>query len=222
MMNKRTGVVVLGLAGLLLCGSVLGGCAGATIAMKEKLGYAKREQLVSQVQDARDEQEEAKEQFATTLEEFKALTGYDGGDLEGMYKKLKRELERSEAAAGDVRGKVRGIERVASALFGEWERELDEYESASLRRASEDQLGDTRDRYGQLITAMKDAESRMQPVLGAFNDQVLFLKHNLNARAIASLDRTVLELEGEVDRLIAEMNASIAEANSFIESMNAG
>lgn len=220
--RNRTVLLALGGALLIVGGSLLSGCAGATIAMKEKLGYAKREQLVSQVQDARDEQEEAKEQFATTLDEFKALTGYDGGDLEGTYNTLKRELARSESAAGDVRGRIRGIERVASALFGEWERELDQYDSASLRRASEQQLRDTEDRYGQLIGAMKDAESRMQPVLSAFNDQVLFLKHNLNARAIASLDATVLELEGEVDRLIEEMNASIAEANSFIESMNAG
>ncbi len=199
-----------------------GGCAGTTIAVKEKLGYAKREQLVDQVQDARDEQEEAREQFATTLEEFKALTGYDGGELEKVYNRLNRQLERSADAADDVRGRIRGIERVADALFSEWERELDEYQTASLRRASEEQLGATKERYGQLIRAMKDAEARMDPVLAAFNDQVLFLKHNLNARAIASLDSTVLELEGEVTRLIEEMNASIAEANAFIESMNAG
>ena len=208
-------MVVLGVAPLL-------GCAGTTIAVKERLGYAKREQLVDQVQDARDEQEEAREQFATTLDEFKSLTGYDGGDLEKTYNRLKKELSRSEDAAGDVKGRIRGIERVAEALFSEWEGELDQFESAALRRASEDQLDATRDRYGQLIRAMKDAESRMDPVLRAFNDQVLFLKHNLNARAIASLDSTVLELEGEVDRLIEEMNASIAEANAFIESMNAG
>lgn len=200
----------------------LSGCAGTTIAMKEKFGYAKREQLVDQVQDARDEQEEAREQFATTLEEFKALTGFDGGNLEKTYNTLKRELERSESAAGDVSGRIRSVERVAEALFREWDGELDAYESATLRRASEDQLNDTRDRYDQLIRAMGDAESRMEPVLSAFRDQVLFLKHNLNARAIASLDATVLELEGEVDRLIEEMNASIAEANAFIESMNAG
>jgi hypothetical protein len=219
---RALAAVGVGLGVSVGAGGLLAGCAGTTIAVKEKLGYAKREQLVDRVQEARDEQEEAREQFATTLEEFKALTGYDGGDLEKTYNRLKKELSRSEGAAGDVRGRIRGIERVADALFGEWENELDQYESASLRRASEDQLEDTRDRYGQLIDAMKDAESRMGPVLSAFNDQVLFLKHNLNARAIASLDRTVLELEGEVDRLIEEMNASIAEANAFIESMNAG
>ena len=214
-------VVVIGLVGASIA-APLAGCAGTTIAVMERLGYAKREQLVDRVQDARDEQEEAREQFATTLDEFKALTGYDGGDLEKVYSRLKRELGRSEDAASDVEGRIRGIERVADALFAEWEGELDQFESASLRRASEDQLNATRDRYGQLIRAMKDAESRMGPVLGAFNDQVLFLKHNLNARAIASLDSTVLELEGEVDRLIEEMNASIAEANAFIESMDAG
>jgi hypothetical protein len=225
--RKGTGMrtvrcVVFGLVGFACAFGALAGCAGTTIAVKEKLGYAKREQLVDQVQDARDEQEEAREQFATTLEEFKALTGYDGGELEQVYNRLSRQLDRSAGAADDVRGRIRGIERVADALFGEWERELDEYQTASLRRASEEQLEATKERYGQLIRAMKDAESRMDPVLAAFNDQVLFLKHNLNARAIASLDSTVLELEGEVTRLIEEMNASIAEANAFIESMNAG
>lgn len=198
------------------------GCSSTAIAVKERLGYAKREQLVDQVQEARDEQEEAKEQFATTLEEFKSLTGFDGGDLEKTYKTLNKQLGRSEDAAGDVRGRIKGIERVASALFREWEAELAQYSTPALRDASEAQLRDTEARYDQLISAMKDAESRMDPVLAAFSDQVLFLKHNLNARAIASLDRTVLELEGEVDRLIAEMNASIAEANAFIEAMGEG
>jgi hypothetical protein len=59
----------------------------------------------------------------------------------------------------------------------------------------------------------------MTPVLSAFKDQVLFLKHNLNARAVASLSDTVKGIEGDVGRLIAEMNASIAEANQFIEQM---
>ena len=207
---------------VLMIGMPLAGCSSTGIALREQMGYAKREQLVDRVQDARDEQEEAKEQFASTLEEFKSLTGFDGGDLEKTYSRLKRESDRSEDAADDVRGRIKGIERVADAMFSEWERELDEYQTESLRSASEAQLRDTRTRYGQLIRAMKDAESRMDPVLAAFNDQVLFLKHNLNARAIASLDDTVLELEGEVDRLIEEMNASIGEANAFIESMGKG
>lgn len=200
--------------------SPLIGCASTTMAVKEKFGYAKREQLVDEVKDARDEQQQAKNQFATTLEEFKALTGFEGGDLEKKYNRLNKQLERSESQADDVRGKIKSVERIATAMFREWEQELTQYQSDTLRTASAEQLQITRTRYNQLLDAMKSAESRMDPVLAAFNDQVLFLKHNLNARAIASLESTVTELETEIARLIDEMNASIDEANAFIEGMS--
>ncbi|MFK7884307.1 MAG: DUF2959 domain-containing protein [Phycisphaerales bacterium] len=196
------------------------GCASTSMAVKEKFGYAKREQLVDEVKDARDEQQQAKNQFASTLEEFKALTGFEGGDLEKKYNTLNKQLDRSRSQADDVRGKIKSVERIATAMFREWEQELTQYSSDTLRTASAEQLQLTRSRYNQLLDAMKSAESRMDPVLAAFNDQVLFLKHNLNARAIASLESTVTELEGEITRLIDEMNISIDEANAFIEGMS--
>lgn len=200
--------------------SALTGCRTASIAVKEQFGYAKREQLVDKVEDARDEQEEAKEQFATTLDRFKALTGFDGGDLERTYSALSREYDRSRDQAEDVRERIDDVEAVANALFSEWSAELEQYSSQELRRASEASLAETRRRYDELLSAMKQAEQRMDPVLAAFGDQVLFLKHNLNARAIASLDLTVRSLETEIQRLIDDMNASIAEADAFIASLN--
>ncbi len=213
-MPARTTPILLALAALL---ALAPGCSG--IAIREKLGYAKREQLVSRVEETRDAQESAKTQFASTLEELQSLSGVDGGELESAYSRLRRELERSESRAESVRERIRAVERVGEALFEEWEDELGEYESADLRRASEAQLDATRDRYEELTRAMRRAESKMEPVLAAFGDQVLFLKHNLNARAVASLDRTVADLEGEIAALIADMEASIAEANSFIDEM---
>jgi hypothetical protein len=196
-----------------------GGCASTSIALKEQLGYAKRDQLVDGVQKARDAQEEAKEQFASALEEFIAVTKVDTGELEPTYKRLSAELKTSEDRAEKVHDRVRSVERVADALFREWEKELAAYSSDSLRASSRQQLEATRDQYGTLLTAMKKAEGKMEPVLTAFSDQVLFLKHNLNARAIASLEGTVGELEKEIGALIRDMEASIAEANAFIDSM---
>lgn len=195
------------------------GCASTGIAIREQLGFPKREQLVSRVQDARDEQEKAKAQFATTLDEFQALTGFEGGDMEALYRRLQREQERSESRAEKVSKRIEDVQRVAEALFEEWEEELDEYQSTDLRRASEDQLDRTRDRYTQLLAAMQRVEASMEPVLRAFADQTLFLKHNLNARAIASLEGTVAGLTDEVAELIDQMEASIAEANIFIEEL---
>ena len=203
-------------------GLVLPGCASTGIAIREKFGYAKREQLVDRVESARDSQDAAKEQFADALEEFLAVTGADTGDLEDRYASLKRAYDRSESKAETVRDRIRSVERVADALFKEWEQELGQYESESLRAASRAQLSDTRSQYDALISVMRRAESRMDPVLRAFSDQVLFLKHNLNARAISSLRTTAAGIESDVATLIEEMNRSIAEADAFIKDMNAG
>ncbi len=197
----------------------LTGCASATIKVKESLGIAKREQLVSEVKDARNAQQQAKEQFSTTLSEFKALTGYDGGDLERRYNRLNDQARRAHDRADTVSRRIESVERIANAMFREWDQELTQYSSQSLKDASAEQLAATRARYRQLLEAMKAAEASMKPVLRAFDDQVLFLKHNLNARAIASLQTTVAELETEIGRLIDEMNASIDQANAFIRGM---
>ncbi len=150
MLERRTLLVPVLVA--LLTG--LGACASTRIAVAERFGYAKREQLVDRVQEARDDQEEAKEQFATALDEFLSLPDVDAGELEGTYRELQRQLERSEDRAKDVRDRITSVERVATALFKEWERELDEYESAALRDASARQLRDTRSLYDRLIAKM--------------------------------------------------------------------
>jgi hypothetical protein len=66
---------------------------------------------------------------------------------------------------------------------------------------------------------MKRAESKIAPVLSAFRDQVLFLKHNLNAQAVASLREELVSVEADIASLIKEMEASIAEADAFIGAM---
>ena len=214
-------VVTQCLALLSLC-TLLTACSDVYYGTWEKLGYHKRDIMVERVQEARDDQEEAKEQFATALEQFSAMFDFDGGELQDKYELLKDELEASEAKAGAVTGRIDSVESVAEALFAEWEEELDQYTNDDLRRASEKQLRQTRRRYDQMIKAMRKAEASMQPVLATFRDQVLFLKHNLNARAIASIEGEAGILEADVARLIKEMEASIKEADEFIESMGVG
>ncbi len=197
----------------------LASCSKVYYGTWEALGVHKRDIMVERVQEARDDQEEAKEQFASALEKFSAMFEFEGGELEDKYKALKSELDDSESKAAAVKGRIDSVENVSEALFAEWTSELDQYSNADLRAASEKQLRQTRKKYDQMIAAMRKAESKMEPVLAAFRDQVLFLKHNLNARAIASIEGTAGELETDVARLIEEMEASIKEADEFIASM---
>lgn len=195
------------------------GCDTAYYKTMETFGRHKRDILVDRVADARDAQNEAKEQFVNALEQFSSVVNFEGGDLEDKYKILSREYDRSEARAEAVRERIREVKAVSEDLFSEWEDELDEYSSASLRRSSEQTLRETRKRYEQMIDAMARAESKIEPVLSAFGDQVLFLKHNLNARAVASLQDELVSVESEIASLVQEMERSINEANAFIQEM---
>lgn len=186
----------------------------------EKFGYAKRERLVDNVKAARQEQVEAKKEFASALEQFKSVVNFKGGDLEGVYNKLNKEYQRCEGQAGQVRGKIQSVKNVSKALFTEWEGEVAQIkDDASLQRQSRDLLDRTRGNYKEMIDRMDTAAASMDPVLTKFKNRVLFLKANLNAQAIASLKGTELELGGDIDKLIREMQASIDEADQFIEGI---
>ncbi len=197
------------------------GCSSMNYAIREKFGQHKREILVDRVEDAKESQEAAKAEFVDALTQFKAVTGYRGGKLERKYEEIKGSYDNCATRAKDVSDRIAAIEDVAGALFREWKQELSQYTSAGLRQASERQLAQTRASYDRLIAAMRTAESRMQPVLNTFRDQVLFLKHNLNAQAIASLADVSVELQGDVDRLIRDMQIAIDGATRFIEQMQA-
>jgi len=196
-------------------------CQTAYYGAMEKLGYEKRDILVSRVDNARDAQQEAKEQFQDALQQFIAVTNYSGGQLEEQYNQLKGEFEESEARANDVRKRIDDVERVADDLFAEWSSELDEYTNSEMRRASKRQLDATQTRCQKLIGVMNRAEKKLDPVLAAFRDRVLFLKHNLNASAVASLRGERAKVESDIGALIADMNRSIAEADAFIKEMSA-
>ncbi|HSF08551.1 MAG TPA: DUF2959 domain-containing protein [Nitrospirales bacterium] len=195
------------------------GCQSIYYDAMEKIGYHKRDLLVSDVKKARDAQQEAKEQFKSALDRFTKTLNIEGGELQDKYDVLNAEYEQSEAKAQAVRDRIASVEDVSEALFDEWEAELKEYSSTALRKNSQKQLTQTRTQYAQLIKAMKRAETKMDPVLAKFKDQVLFLKHNLNAQAIASLKSELVSVEGNIASLIKEMEASIKEADSFIASM---
>jgi chromosome segregation ATPase len=197
-------------------------CQSAYYKTMEKLGVEKRDILVSRVEDARNVQEEAKDQFNTALERFSAVVNFQGGELEARYNQLKTEFERCESRSRDVTDRINAVEDVADDLFEEWEAELAQYSNAGLRRSSEQKMEQTRRHYERLIRAMRKAEAKINPVLSAFRDQVLFLKHNLNARAIASLHDEMVTVKADVARLVREMEASITEADEFIRAMGQG
>ncbi len=204
---------------LFFCLVLLGACSSAYYKTMESIGIEKRDILVDRVEEARDAQDDASEQFASALDQFRATVQFDGGDLEEIYDRLNSEYEKSVSESEAVSSRIDSVESVAEDLFKEWEAELDEYSRADLRRESATLLNATRNRYSQLMSTMRRAERTMEPVLEAFQDQVLYLKHNLNARAIGALRSELSSIERDTATLIEQMQNAIAEADAFIASM---
>lgn len=201
---------------------LLAGCQSAYYATMEKFGIDKRAILVDRVEDAREQQAEAQQQFQTTYEAFQALTGFEGGDLEKLYKKLKSEYDDAVDESEGVTKRIDSIEDVAGDLFEEWEAEIDELTDPTMQQDSRAMLRDTKSQLEGVVKSMRDAESTMPPVLERFNNHVLFLKHSLNAQAIGSLKNTSAEIGRDIDALIKRMESSIAEADAFIKNMRQG
>lgn len=195
------------------------GCQSAYYSAWEKLGVEKREILVDRVENAKESQEDAQEQFASALEELSSLIVFDGGDLQDIYEDLSDELARSESAAQNVTSRINKVDSVAQALFSEWEEEIQAFTNTTYKRESTKKLVETQRQYKGLMRSMRRVEKSMSPVLVTLKDNVLYLKHNLNANAIGALKGELTSVKEDVNVLITEMNKAIEESNAFIESM---
>ena len=197
---------------------LVSGCQTAYYSLWETLGKEKRHLLKEEVQKAREEQEQASQQFKDVLTRMKEMYGFKGGDLEQFYNKLKSDYEESEGRAEAVRKRIDNVEQIAADLFKEWEAEIKEISNPSLKSKSSNSLRSTKERYARLHKAMNRAEESMNPVLKKLKDYVLYLKHNLNAQAVGALKQEVGDIETEVTKLIGDMGKSIKEAEDFLNT----
>lgn len=194
-------------------------CSSAYYSAMEKMGIHKRDIMVDRVEEAKESQQEAQAQFNSALAEMTALINFDGGDLEDQYNVIQEQFEDSKDAAELVSLRIEKIEDVADALFEEWQDEIEQISSANLKRQSLTKLKETQRRYRKLIKSMHKAESKMAPVLSALKDNSLFLKHNLNAKAVGALQGEMLSIKKDVGVLIKDMNAAIEQSQKFIDML---
>ncbi|OKY28025.1 MULTISPECIES: DUF2959 domain-containing protein [Thalassotalea] len=198
---------------------ILVGCQSAYYSAMEKVGTHKRDILIDRVEKATDSQEEAKQEFQDALEQFTKLMNFEGGELQSHYERSKDHYESSKEAAEDVAERISLIEDVAQALFDEWQDEIEQFSNQQYKQQSQAQLRDTERRYKNVIRAMHRAKDKMQPVLSALQDNMLYLKHNLNAKAIGSLNAEYTSIKQNVAQLIEQMNRSIDDSQAFIETL---
>jgi len=204
---------------LLLSTLSITACRNVVYSTYETFGVYKRDLLKKRVVSARDEQKAAQEEFKDAMTRLKEITSFEGGELEKRYRQLQSSYDDAASRVAAVHKRVKDVETVGHDLFAEWEKEDREIETDALRQTSHQQLVDTRQRYDQMLAALKKSEHSMDPVLHKLHDYVLVLKHSLNAQAIASLGGESVKIQADIGKLIEDMNASIASADEFIRQM---
>lgn len=192
----------------------------AIYSARESIGEHKRDIVVAHVEQACIGLQETRDEFEDALERFKNLVCVNETTLDHKYNLLNRQYQFCCAKSVAISDRIRAIEQVSEALFAEWENELGEYTNRNLRAHSKQQLKIAKQNYARLIKSMQKAEAKIQPVLAAFKDQVLYLKHNLNAQAIAALRHEFIEIGIDISQLIQAMEQTIAEASQFVAALS--
>jgi len=194
-------------------------CSSIRYAACEKLGLEKRDLLQGDVERMKDQQQETAEQFQDALTKLRTLYGSSGTDLEQRYDATKAEYEDCEKQANELQKRMDSVRTVANDLFDEWQGEIDEMGNAAMKRDSKAKLVATRKRFESLDAAMKRSEQSMKPVLKQFRDQVLYLKHNLNAEALGTLSAEVTDIDKGVAALVERMQQSMQQADTFLQHL---
>jgi len=192
-------------------------CSSTYYSALEQVGIHKRDIMVDRVINAKESQQEAQQQFTSALAAMTALINFDGSELEQQYNIIQDQYEDSKEAAEQVSLRIEKVEEVSNALFDEWQEEIGQISSVNLSRQSSLKLKETQRRYKKLINAMRKAERKMTPVLTALKDNSLFLKHNLNAKAVGALRGEMLAIKSAVSILIRDMNSAIEQSQKFIQ-----
>lgn len=194
-------------------------CSAAYYGAWERLGREKRDLLRHHVEDVKEEQQAAGEQFQDALERLRAVYGSSGSDLERRYDALRAEYEDAQKRAEALRARIRRARTTADDLFAEWQDEIGTMQDEALARRSREQRAATQRRWRELEAAMQRSEKSMEPVLVRLRDQVLALKHSLNAQALGRLEGEVDAIDRDVGALVADLRRSIAEADAFLAAL---
>jgi ElaB/YqjD/DUF883 family membrane-anchored ribosome-binding protein len=189
------------------------GCGGAYKAS----GQYKRDLLLNRIEKAKQCHERAKNQFEVVLANYADIIDANAGDIRTEYNKLNRECKRARKIAKEISQRVKDVEDIGKPMFRNWEDELAEYNNEAIRRSSEEQLDLTRRNYLKCVHSIKSCQGKVEGVLASLNDQMLFLSHNLNSKALSAFKKNTASLKSEVGALVKQMQAGIKEAETFID-----
>lgn len=205
-------------AALALVAALSVGCRSLGRALVFGGSHAPHEAVVEGVRDAREEAAEAREDFGEAFELYQRLTTPQAVELAALSRDFEDAIDACADRATDLAERIEAVRSEADALYRGWNEELARFSSDVLREKSAAMLQDSEGRTRRVLAALERVRGRMEPVLLEFRDYALFFHHNLNARAIATLQDTYRGFDAEFGALTAELAGAQEEMAAFLAS----
>ncbi len=195
-------------------------CEPRSYRIWEFLGWEKREILSSEVENVGENQKEIKEDFQSIYERIKTEYDYERDEIDDLYDQLKSDYEKAKNKADRIKASSKKIRQIAKALFAEWEEEAMAISNKNYRKDSLVKLRQAQARFKHLSASLHRSESQLDRVLVQLNDQVLYLKHNLNAKSLALFESEIKLVKNEIDELIKAIEKTIQYSQTFKHTLS--
>ncbi len=196
--------------------ALLASCQGMHVAFLKFGSADRKEALIAEVRKVQELQYETEEDFVATMGLFRQLVEADAEQLEKLYGDLRDGVDDCQGDVEALEKRVASVESLATKLFEEWRAELELFTHPDVRVKSETMLEDTVERYARLREALLRSQQALEPVQAAFQDYVLFFNHNLNPRAIATLEDTYPRFIEDVTKLKGLVEEAVVETDEFV------
>jgi hypothetical protein len=191
------------------------------------VGVAAQDEGVKQIQEliktAKAEVQSidtAKLQLQKTMDAYNAVMAPEVKDRRDAYKQLQKEMANTDKRRADVSTRSTKMNAEADKLFKSWEESTARIQSPDLRKRSEDRLKKTQDRFAELRQTGQNASSQYESFMKTMQDQVVYLGHDLNPGAVASLKPDADKLNTRAQDLYAVIDKITTAANTNISKLN--
>jgi phosphoenolpyruvate-protein kinase (PTS system EI component) len=194
-------------------------CSFVNNMIRGKTGPADVDDLVAAVEKVNKELDLSKATMLAAVQKLQGATAPDfQGDAVKAHKELVAAVEDSEDQAEDLRKGIEKMQAAAVPVFDQWTKDLEAYSNPEMRQRSQARLSAARERYDSVLAAVEPLLVEYETVNQSLRDHVLFLKHDMNPAALATIQDDVRRVAKDAAGLDGRFNSGRAAATAYIES----
>lgn len=177
------------------------------------------DELLTRIERVQAETAVAKEAAHTALTELCTLVSPNfKGDAATAFAKFLTAAEASEEQGETLRDATEPMQDAAAEVFQRWTKDMESFGNSRMRQRSQTRLDETRTRFQSIVGASQAAQIALDAFHDDMRDHALFLRHDLNSTAVASLRGDVRELNDQVKGLDTRFDATTAAARAYVEA----